>query len=500
MISYQHLCLFFTLGFLLASGHASILFAGGTVIAFERETESLRIIRNGSVLVDQNKIAAVFSGSYNGTASPITETIDISGDIITTGFIDTHRHGSQTAFKTLASNTSLVEYVDRYSAFAPDIESIFTAEDVYIGQLAGYYEALNAGVTTIVDYGHHTWTEAAAEAGLAAAVESGTRIFWCYAFFDRTGFTLTDQIANFRELAASGITSDSIVTLGMAYEAFNPGPPEAAQRIIDLARSVKPGNNAPGSLLTNSPENLHAMGILNTSIPIIFAHASYLTTEGAELLRQTNQYISITPESEMHYGHDNPVSHLIQDQASLGIDTHFTFSSDLLTQARIWLQATRQMLYRKTLQNWELPVNNPMSVNQAFLLATRSGGLALRREDLGILAEGAKADLVVWDGNSPSMLGWSDPVAAVMLHASIGDIKHVVVDGKFKKRDRKLAEGYGEIQERFLKSARKIQEAWKNRPYAVYEGKAANGFDYARAKVADVMRGSGNGYGDLHLE
>ncbi|KAK7420248.1 hypothetical protein QQX98_002903 [Neonectria punicea] len=203
----------------------------------------------------------------------------------------------------------------------------------------------------------------------------------------------------------------------------------------------------------------------------------------------------------MHYGHDNPVSHLIQDQASLGIDTHFTFSSDLLTQARIWLQATRQTLHRKTLQNWEVPVNNPMSVNQAFLLATRSGGLALRRDDLGVLAEGAKADLVVWDGKSPSLLGWNDPVATVIIHASIGDIKHVVVDGKFKKRDRKLTEeGYDAIQERFLKSARKIQKIWKERPNPVLEGKSPSGFDYIRTKVADVVRGSSDGYGDLHLE
>ncbi|KAK7420249.1 hypothetical protein QQX98_002904 [Neonectria punicea] len=238
MASYQHLhlSLCFSLVFLLAICHASILFSGGTVIAFERETETLQIVRNGSVLVDGNKIAAVFSGSYNGSASPVTEIIDISGDIISTGFIDTHRHGSQTAFKTLGSNTSLAEYINRYTAFAPGIGSLFTAEDVYIGQLAGYYEALNAGVTTIVDYAHHTWTNATAGAGLEAAIESGARIFWCYGFVDSAKFTITDQVANVRELAASRTTYNSIVSLGIGYEGFNPGRPEAAQMIIDLAR------------------------------------------------------------------------------------------------------------------------------------------------------------------------------------------------------------------------------------------------------------------------
>lgn len=127
----------------------------------------------------------------------------------------------------------------------------------------------------------------------------------------------------------------------------------------------------------------------------MFSHASLLTAAGAELLRQTNQYVSITPESEMHYGHDHPHSHLIQDQAALGIDTHFTCSTDILTQARMWLQTVRLIFSRKVLEGWELPTNNPMSVNQAYLMATRHGGLALHRPDLGVLAVGAKADLVV---------------------------------------------------------------------------------------------------------
>lgn len=39
----------------------------------------------------------------------------------------------------------------------------------------------------------------------------------------------------------------------------------------------------------------------------------------------------------------------------------------------------------------------------------------------GFIAPGAKADLVVLDASSRSMLGWNDPVAAVMMmHAGVG--------------------------------------------------------------------------------
>ena len=251
--------------------------------------------------------------------------------------------------------------------------------------------------------------------------------------------------------------------------------------------------------MSNSPRDLHALGILNTTLPVVFSHASFLNAENAQLLRSTNQYISITAESEMHYGHDHTHSHLIQDQASLGVDTHFTYSTDIITQARLWLQNARLTLYRRAIGDWKVPANNPMSVNQAFLLATRNGGLALKRPDLGIIAEGAKADLVIWDGRSPGMLGWDDPVAAIILHSNVGDIKHVLVDGQFKKRDGRLTiSDYDSVQERFLETARAIQTEWKQKAYPVLEGQyPLSDYQYERVPHADTLRGVGDGYGKV---
>lgn len=199
----------------------------------------------------------------------------------------------------------------------------------------------------------------------------------------------------------------------------------------------------------------------------------------------------------MHYGHDYPHSHVVQDQAALGVDTHFTFSTDILTQARLWLQATRRRLYTQVLENWRIPRTNPMSVNQAFLLATRNGGLALRRPDLGVISEGAKADIIVWDGSSPSLLGWVDPVAAVILHASVGDIEHVLVDGKFMKKDRKLVvDGYEKVREKFLKSARKIQAVYKDMPLPdLGDVFSFSGASFQNPLQVDALRGSSSGYG-----
>lgn len=244
---------------------------------------------------------------------------------------------------------------------------------------------------------------------------------------------------------------------------------------------------------------MDALGYLNTSIPFVFSHASFLTDADRALLRAADQYVSITPESEMHYGQGHPFSYGIQDQAALGVDTHMTFSTDVLTQARIWLQQTRYERYLGVLEQTRLPGTNPMSAEQAFLLATRHGGLALRRDDLGIIAPGAKADLVVWDGTSPALLGWADPVAAVILHASVGDIEAVVVDGRWVKRDRKLvSRKWPEARKSFLKTAERLQAVWRDMPPPPPPPQF-NGNPVVDPLRVDALRGPGDGYGHIYI-
>lgn len=248
----------------------------------------------------------------------------------------------------------------------------------------------------------------------------------------------------------------------------------------------------------NSPTLFSGLDFINTSFPIIFSHASYIGPDDVTLLRQHNHYISTTPESEMHYGHGHADTPLAQDQAALGVDTHFTYSTDMVGQARLWLQSTRLKFFGQTLQDWRIPRNSPMSANQAFLLATRAGGLALRRPDVGVLRVGAKADLVVFDGGSPNMLGWADPVAAIILHSHVGDVQHVMVDGKWRKRDFELVLPEGQnrtdIEQRFLASARRIQEVWLQTALPRLEGEYQNGVDYGNTYVVDVEKGSATGY------
>ncbi|KAI0179796.1 Metallo-dependent hydrolase [Hypoxylon sp. FL1284] len=479
------------------------LLSGGTIVAFDHDTGLFDIKRNGSLLIVGDRIDAIFDSALPVGVPDDAELVDCTNKIITPGFVDTHRHGWQTVYKTLGSNTTLAEYANRYGS--PAAMPLFTPDDVYISQLTGIYEALAAGVTSILDHAHHTWTREHAEAGWKASIDSGARVFFAYGLQNATDeFQVPQQMEHWSELATTESTNQA--TLCLAYDDFTDGSESMTRAVVDFAKE----NNVP--VLTthmvegpwmfgNMPEDLHSAGILNSTVSVVISHAAFLTARGAQLLRDTDQYISTTPESEMHYGHVHPTTHHALDQAALGVDTHFTFSTDLLTQARLWLQRVRERLYaHAAADRWRVPAANPMSANQALLLATRAGGRALGREDVGVLAPGAVADVVVWDGRSPALLGWADPVAAVVLHASVGDIDHVLVAGEFVKRDKKLViDGYDEVADRFLEAAARVQAKLKDIPLPQLTGSFVTGYPFGEVEQADVMRGEGTGYGPNYV-
>jgi cytosine/adenosine deaminase-related metal-dependent hydrolase len=228
---------------LAALAQAAVLFSGGTIVAFDRATEGLQVIRGGSLLVQDDRIVDLFDSPTPAGIPDDVEIVDTAGKIITPGFIDTHRHGWQTVFKTLGSNTTLVEYWGRFGEYAG--EGHFTADDVYISQLMGIYEALNAGVTTMLDHAHHTWSDDTTEAGYRASIDSGARVVWCPSFHNVVNYTAADVINKFRDIAEKSEHDGTPTTIGIAYDGFGPSPNvEEVEQVMSLIEYVAP-HDAP---------------------------------------------------------------------------------------------------------------------------------------------------------------------------------------------------------------------------------------------------------------
>jgi cytosine/adenosine deaminase-related metal-dependent hydrolase len=65
-----------------------------------------------------------------------------------------------------------------------------------------------------------------------------------------------------------------------------------------------------------------------------------------------------------------------------------------------------------------------------FSAATLGGARALRRDDLGRLAPGAKADIVLIDMRSLRVGPYRDPVKALVQCGTGDDVRRVIVDGR----------------------------------------------------------------------
>ena len=206
------------------------------MISFNRATSSLEVLRNSSVLTSGDRIVSVGETGTASTLPPNTEIVNLTpSHIISPGFIDTHRHGWQTAFRSIGSNTSLAEYFARYGQYAA--AGKLTPEDAHIGQLAGLYSALDAGVTTTLDFSHATWSPEHATAVLNACVESGARVFWTYAtqLLPDT-FPIQDQYKDLRRLVEENVGDweQSPTEIGLAYDQFESAPIDEIRQAIDL--------------------------------------------------------------------------------------------------------------------------------------------------------------------------------------------------------------------------------------------------------------------------
>ncbi|PSN59317.1 amidohydrolase [Corynespora cassiicola Philippines] len=453
-----------------------LLFRGGTIIGWNEEKQSLEVTRKGSLFVSDDRIVDVYADGEEPAevvnASDI-EIVNATNKILTPGFIDTHRHNWQTLWRTCNGNNTLWDLF--YHRYNSAVQGAIQPEDIYNAQLLSIYEGLSVGVTTQLDHAHHAFSKAHAEAGLAASIDSAG--------------SLEERASHFREIAIlrRNALDASPATLVLSFDEFQLSR-DAVQPLIDLVRDEDIPvltTHLVGGPYGYKTIRLHDLGILNTSMAVVFSHGSFLGSNSYQLLKSINQYVSICIESEMSYAQSNPTAHLWLDQASVGMDATFLASGDILTQARILLQFIRNRL------------NTPMTPEQAFLLSTRSGGLALRRPDLGIIAAGAKADILIWGTENLALLGWRDPVAAIILHANPADIQDVLIDGVFKKRDgRLLAPGLDAAKEKFLETVTRAQDVVLTTPsYEFHEGdQHVNGAKLGLLPMVDVTRGHGDGY------
>ena len=133
----------------------SIVFRNGIVLTMDA---GHRVLRDADVLVVDGVITGV---GPNLDAPADALAIDAKGGIVMPGMIDTHRHMWQTAMRAYGADWTLSQYFVWYYL---EHGRNFRPQDIYAGNLLSAIEALDAGVTTSVDWSHGLQTTEHADA------------------------------------------------------------------------------------------------------------------------------------------------------------------------------------------------------------------------------------------------------------------------------------------------------------------------------------------------
>jgi len=121
----------------------SILIENGYVLTMDQKR---RIIRNGSVLIEGQKIAGI--GKRDELAKEKAElVIDARNMIVMPGMIDTHVHLAQALIRGCADDVSLVDWLKKYVWV---LQGNFTKEDGRVSAELCMAEMIRTGTTSFV--------------------------------------------------------------------------------------------------------------------------------------------------------------------------------------------------------------------------------------------------------------------------------------------------------------------------------------------------------------
>ena len=412
-----------------------------------------RHLRDGVVVYEDGRIVHV-GPAFDGT---VDETIDAGDGIVTPGFVNTHAHLAESPLdKSFVEDmgtrqfylSGLFEYLPVRSA-AMDA----AAADACIAYSMA--ELLRTGTTTVLEIGAHgdevvrqadrfglrvyvgqgyrsgrwvtsdgravryEWDGAAGERGLAAAVRwietndgaLGGRV---------RGVLAPAQVDTCTE-ALLRRTRDTAADLGV------PITLHAAQSVNEFQEMTRRHGRSPVEWLAD-------IGFLGPEVilghAILLAGGSWTNYHGDDLalLADRGTTVAHSPWVFARRGiaMESFARYLERGvPMSLGTDT----CPQSMVEALRWAAVVAKIVERRT---------EVATAADVFTAATLGGARALGRDDLGRLATGAAADLLIWSGDGVFLTPLRDPIRNIVYSAQAEDLATVVIDGRVVMRDRQI--------------------------------------------------------------
>lgn len=399
---------------------ARILIRGGCVLTLGAKTPNLP---RGDLLIEDGRVAEVGPGLRARDA----ELVDATEAIVMPGFVDTHRHTWRSLFRNLGGGASSGE------ASAALTGDRFHPEDVYAAILIGLLGAVEAGITTVVDWCDVMLDDPAADAALQAHADAGLRTVLVRAPRDSAPEHDTRRLLARLTEAAGPSTTIASGSSELGSDVDRVAGDWAVARELGLRIHAHPG---PGSWRPGAISDQAARALLDGDVTLV--HPSGL--EGADLdaIASSGAQVSLAPSSEMAGGlGPPPIQHLVDRdiRPGLGVDDERVAPGDMFAQMRAvisWQHAT--VFDLKLAGKAGLP--RLMSTRDVIRYGTVQGARVAGLGGVtGSLEPGMQADVIVLRTDRPNVFPINDPIGAVVWGMDTSNVDWVFADGRVLMRE-----------------------------------------------------------------
>ena len=411
-------------------------------------------LRRSDLLIEDNVIAAI--GSDLGDGLEIDEVIDAAGKVVTPGFVNTHHH----TFQSLVRNIHIANglKLEPWLMVVYDIFREIDADAVRAGALVGLGDLLKTGCTTSSDhmYAHPRGTEKLIDAEIDAARTLGIRFHPT-----RGGITIgqsqgcahvpdclvesADQILSDAERLIDAYHDTSRyamcrIGLSLCWPPFETDEIVERTRDLGLKRDVQCHTHLGESMgeLAISQERhgcrpveyMRRMGWFGGNF--YFAHCVQLTDEEVQLFADTHTGVAHCPNSNMFLSSGVcRVPDLLDAGAAVGLGVDGAGSNNASN-----MMSELRNCYLVQQLKWG---GRGPTADQVLRMATAGGARVLGRDDIGYLAPGMAADLVLFDWSQFSYAGGrNDPAACIVLSGDARMVDTVLVNGRVTVRGGRL--------------------------------------------------------------
>jgi 5-methylthioadenosine/S-adenosylhomocysteine deaminase len=414
-----------------------LLFRGGYVVSMDA---SVGDIDDADLLIEDGRIA------YVGQKRPDqidAEVVDASDRIVLPGFVDGHRHTWEVLLRGVSADWTLGHY---YQGLRGTLARHYRPEDLYVANLLGILDGLDAGVTTTLDWCHNINSPEHADAALQALYDSGSRVVFGYGNSNDEWLPVSDVLhsrdaVRIREQYFS--SDDRLVTMQMAIR----GPQYATMSVTenDMALSRELGlrmsmSVGDGEWGRNGPiRALYKAGLMRDDVG--YVHCTSLADDELKLIADTGGVTVLSPDLEAQMWGAPATGRLLAlgVEPSLSVDCTTSISGDMFGVMRTTLVVERAIQHDSATERGEVLQDLALTARQVLRLATVAGARFCGLEDnVGTITAGKQADLVLIAADTLAMTPLNNPIGAAALVASRGDVDSVLVAGEFVKRDGRL--------------------------------------------------------------